>query len=433
MARKLFKGARLLHLDPAAVEAADIRVEDSKIVEVGPGLAAGDDEVIDLAGKWVMPGLVCGHHHLYSALACGMPLPTDALTSFTHMLQEVWWKLDVALDEESTIVSGLVGGVGALKSGVTTIIDHHASPRFIVGSLEAMDGALGEVGVRRVLCYEITDRNNGSDEAAAGLKAHEALLRRGPTATSAVMVGGHASFTMSDDTLSAAAQLAREYGVGLHIHVAEAVDDAKTTGEPLIDRYQRLGALLEGSLFAHCVHLSDDEMKRMGDAGVRATHQARSNMNNGVGHAAITRYPPGALLGTDGIGADMIAELQGAYFRGAEAGVAAGPADYLALLTNNAACAGDKLGVKLGKLEAGYEADLIVLDPVPGPPLSATNLAAAFVFRFGSQMVRDVYVGGERRLADRAATRLDEKGLDERAQRTSEALWARMKQDREAA
>jgi cytosine/adenosine deaminase-related metal-dependent hydrolase len=433
MARKLFKGARLLHLDPVKVEVADVRIDGSKIVQVGADLSASEDEVVDVAGKWVMPGLVCGHHHLYSALACGMPLPTEPLTSFTHMLEEVWWTLDVAHDEESTTVSGLVGGVGALKSGVTTVIDHHASPRFIEGSLEVMDLALGDVGLRRVLCYEVTDRNDGDAEAAAGLKAHEALLKRGPTGTSAVMVGGHASFTMSDDTLSAAAKLARAYGVGLHIHVAEAVDDARTTGEPLIDRYERLDALLEGSLFAHCVHLSDDEMKRMGDAGVRATHQARSNMNNGVGHARIDRYPVGALLGTDGIGADMIGELQAAYFRGAEANVAAAPADYLRLLTNNAVCAGDKLGVKLGKLEPGYEADVVVLDPVPGPPLTAANLAAAFIFRFGSQMVRDVYVGGERRLADRGATHLDEAVLDARAQRASEALWARMLKDREAA
>ena len=137
------------------------------------------------------------------------------------MLQQVWWRLDRALDDESVRVSGLVGGVQALRAGVTTVIDHHASPGFIEGSLEALDGALGELGLRRVLCYEVTDRG-GEAEAKAGIDAHRGLLAAQRNGKRAVLVGGHANFTMSDATLSACADLAREAGVGLHIHVAEA-------------------------------------------------------------------------------------------------------------------------------------------------------------------------------------------------------------------
>ncbi|MDP6934179.1 MAG: amidohydrolase family protein [Myxococcota bacterium] len=160
----------MLHLDPPRVERADIHVEGGRVVELvspdGPAVAEtrADENVVDATGCWVMPGLVCGHHHLYSALACGMPLLSEPPTSFADMLAKVWWRLDEALDAESVLVSGLVGGLGALRSGVTTIVDHHASPSFIEGSLEVLDEALESVGVRRVLCYEVTDRGGPEHE-----------------------------------------------------------------------------------------------------------------------------------------------------------------------------------------------------------------------------------------------------------------------------
>lgn len=435
MTRTLFHGVKLLHLDPPRVETGDVLVSGATIEAVGSSLADTEagrsvEHIVEGQGRYLMPGLVCGHHHLYSALACGMPLPANPPGSFTEMLQEVWWRLDVALDEESVIASGLAGGIGALKTGVTTIIDHHASPQFIEGSLEAMDHALDQVGLRRILCYEITDRNDGKAEAEAGLNAHRHFLQEGPTTHRAMLVGGHANFTMSDDTLARAGRLAKEHDVGLHIHVAEAIDDEKTTGEPLVSRMARLDALLEDSLFAHCVHLAPDELRRLGDAGVLCTHQARSNMNNAVGHARADHYPVGSLLGTDGIGADMISELQAAWFRGQEGGVPWAPSDFLKLLTNSAVYAGRRLGTKLGRLEAGYQADLVLLDAVPGPPLTTENLAAAMVFRFGAAQVRSVWVGGEVRLEDRAVCAVSEAKVDERAQAAALGLWARMRADR---
>ena len=417
----------MLHLDPPKVERADIHIAAGKIVAVGQNIDVPDGvDTVDLKGSWVMPGLVCGHTHLYSALACGMPMLPTPPTDFADMLAKVWWRLDRALDMEAVAVSAQVGGVIALQSGVTTIVDHHASPSCIVGSLETMDVALDALGLRRVLCYEVTDRG-GDEEASEGLRAHEGLLARGPTGESAVMVGGHANFTLSDATLERMGAMAAEAGVGTHIHVAEAVDDQIQTGEPLINRMMRTGTLQSGSMLAHCVHLSDDELRQIDGAGAWTSHQPRSNMNNGVGHAPLGSFGQKTVLGTDGIGADMFAELQAGWFRGQEGGVSWSPDRWLACLSSGARFAGQKLDTKIGKLEPGYQADLLVLDAVPGPPMLAENLAASMIFRLHSGLVRHAMVGGHWALRDRQPTGLATDALMGNARRVAKSVWERMR------
>jgi cytosine/adenosine deaminase-related metal-dependent hydrolase len=420
------RGATLLHLDPPGVEQADVLVRGGRIAQISAELDPAEDAPeLDAAGRWLMPGLVCGHTHLYSALACGMPAHPEAPTGFADMLANVWWRLDRALDRDSVEVSALVGGLAALRAGVTTLVDHHASPSFIEGSLEVLDGALDRLGLRRILCYEVTDRG-GAAEAAAGLRAHEALLGADGRGRRAVMIGAHASFTLSEASLLRCGAMAREAGVGLHIHVAESAEDAALTGEDPVARLERTGALAPGSLLAHCVHLDDDAFRRAADAGAWLSHQPRSNMNNAVGHAPLPRFGPRTVLGTDGIGADLFAELQAGFFRGNEAGVGWPPDRWLRALVAGADFAGERLGLSLGRLEVGAAADFAVLAPQPGPPLTADNLAAAFVFRLGAGAVRDVVVDGRVVLRNREPVGLEPLALDARAGDAARRLWERM-------
>jgi cytosine/adenosine deaminase-related metal-dependent hydrolase len=420
-------GGTLLHLDPPRVEKAEIVVREGQITGVGSSLTMPMDcELVDASNRWIMPGLVVAHHHLYSALACGMPLPEDAPADFADMLDKVWWRLDRALDPDSVEVSGLVGGLQCLRAGVTTVVDHHASPSFIDGSLELLDGALDGLGLRRVLSYEVTNRG-GREQAREGLLAHANLLAQDGGGKRAIMVGAHANFTLTDETLKACGSLASEAGTGLHIHVAEAMDDRQRVGEPLVQRMQRLGALVEGSILAHCVHLDSDSLRRVADAGAWVTHQPRSNMNNGVGYAPVEHFPDRTALGTDGIGADLFSELQSAWFRAQEAGVSWSPNRWLQCLSRGADLAGDRLGVRLGRIERGAAADLVFLDPVPGPPLSDENLAAAFIFRLSAAAVRDVVVDGNWLLRDRQPTGLSASEIDARAMATAPRLWERMR------
>jgi cytosine/adenosine deaminase-related metal-dependent hydrolase len=242
------------------------------------------------------PGLVCAHHHLYSALARGMPAPPSTPTTFLGVLEGIWWRLDTALDLEMLEWSAKLGALEALEAGCTAIVDHHESPNAIEGSLSVIADACAEVGVRVVASYGVTDRH-GSDGARRGLEENNRFLSSGGRG----MVGVHAAFTCSDDTLAAAADLAVRHRVGVHIHVAEGPDDAGAV--------ERLGALATDDwLLIHGVHLPDDH-------GLRGTivHNPRSNMNNAVGYARPARFVNSVALGTDGIGADMLAEFQLAF------------------------------------------------------------------------------------------------------------------------
>lgn len=257
------------------------------------------------------PGLVCGHHHLYSALARGMPAPPETPTDFTSMLDQVWWRLDAVLDLDLVRWSALLGAVEALEAGTTAIVDHHASPSAIDGSLDVIAEACAEVGVRAVCAYEVTDRH-GRAGAKAGLAENERFIRAGGRG----LVGAHACLTLSDDTLGAVVGLARDLGVGVHVHVGEDATDA--------DAVKRLRPHTTGDwLLAHCVHV-DPPL-----AGTVA-HNARSNMNNGVGYARPTRWAAAGnrvVLGSDGIGAAMLEEFALAYVAQRTDDVTATPED----------------------------------------------------------------------------------------------------------
>jgi cytosine/adenosine deaminase-related metal-dependent hydrolase len=242
------------------------------------------------------PGLVCAHHHLYSALARGMPAPPRTPTDFPSILEQVWWRLDQALDLEMIRWSAMLGALEALEQGTTAIVDHHESPGAIEGSLSVIADACAEVGVRVVCAYGVTDRH-GSDGARRGLEENERFLREGGRG----LVGIHAAFTCTDATLEAAAGLAADLDVGVHVHVCEDRVDHEAPA-----RLRPHAA--DDWLLAHGVHLPEQP----GLPGTIA-HNPRSNLNNAVGYARPARFANRVVLGSDGIGAAMLEEFQLAY------------------------------------------------------------------------------------------------------------------------
>ena len=244
----------------------------------------------------VTSGLVCAHHHLYSTLARGMPPPPKTPTTFREILEQIWWRLDAALDLEMIEWSAKLGALEALETGTTGIVDHHESPNAIEGSLDVIAAACEEVGVRVLPAYGVTDRH-GADGARRGLEENRRFLEAGGNG----LVGIHAAFTCSDETLESAAALADELGVGAHIHVAEGPEDA--------DAPERLDGLTTADwLLAHCVHLPTDH----GLAGT-VLHNPRSNLNNAVGYADPARFSNPVALGTDGIGGNALESFRLAY------------------------------------------------------------------------------------------------------------------------
>ena len=128
-----------------------------------------DAEILDAGGQYVMPGNICAHTHFYGAFARGMAIPGPAPKDFPEILRKLWWPLDKALSLEDVRASAEVMLVDAIKHGTTTLIDHHASPNAIDGSLDVISTAVDLSGLRAVLCYEVTDRD-GTDRAQAGIR-----------------------------------------------------------------------------------------------------------------------------------------------------------------------------------------------------------------------------------------------------------------------
>lgn len=256
------------------------------------------------------PGLVNAHTHLYSGLVpLGMPAPLTRPPDFVSILRQVWWRLDRALDEASIAASAELYVAEAVALGAAGLIDHHESPNLIEGSLDILAVPCARFGMPAVLCYGATERNGGRDEARRGLAECARFARENRRPAIGAVVGLHASFTVSDDTIREASRLARDLGTVLHIHVAEDqadVDDARARGYAgVIDRLARLDAMVPGSIFAHGVHLTVDEVKACEAAGIWLVQNPRSNKGNRVGYPSALAASGRVALGTDGYPAGM--------------------------------------------------------------------------------------------------------------------------------
>jgi putative selenium metabolism protein SsnA len=416
-------------LAPPEVVRADLVLSDGRVRSLGTPPAGVVRR--DCSGSLIVPGNVCGHHHLYSALSRGMPYALAPPRDFTEILQRIWWRLDRALDEESVGASALRGGLDALLAGTTTIVDHHASPNFIDGSLDVIAEALGPLGVRAVLCYEVTDRD-GRERAVAGLEENRRFLGC-PRPLARGMVGAHASFTLSEETLEGCAGLAADAGVGVHIHVAEDEVDERDSlaksGHRVAERLLGSGVLGPRALLAHCVHVDEAEARLIEGAGATVVCNPRSNMNNAVGYSPFNRRAAHVALGTDGLGGDMFAESQAGFFRAKESDPATPPEWPLVHLAQSARLAGLVYDEPLlGTLRPGAPADCCVLAYDAPTPLGADNLAGHWVFGLTSGQVRDVYVAGQLVVEAGRSTRVDEGQAAASSRRVSERLFRRLEE-----
>jgi putative selenium metabolism protein SsnA len=430
-----FKNARCVTLDPLRVFEADVLIQDDHITDVAADIMPAEDvEIINLNGKVLMPGLVCSHTHLYSVLARGMPGPASPPENFLQILERVWWKLDRALDQESLYLSALIGAIEAVKAGTTCLIDHNASPNFIRGSIGMIAQAMEEVGVRGVVCYEVTDRGGWPERDAALDESYAVLdhVREGFPSPDLIrgMLGAHASFTLSDDTLTRCAHLAQLFETGLHIHVAEdAYDETHALdkhGQSVIDRLARVGLLNEKTILAHGVHLSPEEIATIQHAGSWLVHNPRSNLNNCVGRAPVESFGARVALGTDGIGADMFEESKFAFFRAREANRHASAETYVRMLANGNNIISPLFDARFGAIEPGAMADLVILDYVPPTPLHADNLAWHWMFGMSSSLVESVMVGGQFIYRGRLFPAFDVAPIYQAARQAAPMLWQRM-------
>ncbi len=388
-----------------------------EMVSGPPSSPAPDDTILDCSGHLVVPAFGCGHHHAYSALARGMRGPSRTPSSFSEILELVWWPLDRALDHEMLEACALVTALECARSGVTFVIDHHSSPNAVRGALSILATAFEKVGVRLLPCVELSDRD-GVASREAGLGETEDYLASGRPA----LVGLHASFTVGEELLQRAVDLARRFETGVHLHMAEDQVDQEITlrghGVRVVERLKGAGALdLHGTIMAHCLHLDAHERGLIADSPAWVVQNSESNLNNAVGTFDARGLGERIMLGTDGLHSDMIRSARAAYLVGQGVDRPSPVAIHERLRAVHRYAA-----------EVGLEAsnDLVVLEYDPPTPLTVENWPGHLAFGLSSRHVRHVVSSGRLIVRDRRSTQVDETDVSSLARRQAARLWSRL-------
>ncbi|MBP3484020.1 MAG: amidohydrolase family protein [Oscillospiraceae bacterium] len=417
---KYYTNAKLISLDPSApyLENAYLKTDGTKIAGIGDmqlfntQAVEPDAELEDVKGKIIMPGMVCTHSHFYGQLIRGMAVHYR-LRNWQNVLQQLWWNVDRALDEEMNYASAVMGLVEGVKCGVTTFIDHHASPSCCPGSLDILEEAVKKVGARAVLAYETSDRN-GEQSCKEGLAENARFLEkckgRGEADTVRGMFGLHALYSLSESTLKQAAEIESSFNTGFHIHCAEDIADVvgsyKAYDMHVVEYLYKMGILKDKSILAHFVHTGPEEWKLVAETGTTIAHNPQSNSNNAVGICpvdAMLRSGVHVALGGDGFYYDLFQELNiamilqklGSKNPGAMGG------DLMTKLSfeNPYRVVSQAFSMPAGQLKAGCAADFIMLNYIPPTPLHAGNIMSHITSAFTGH-VSDTVINGKRVVKD---------------------------------
>lgn len=392
---------------------------------------------VDARGGLIMPGLINLHHHAYYTLARGLTPRPGAGKGLPALLEGRWWRLDRAMNLEDVYHGAAAAFLECVRSGVTTVFDHHASYGAVTGSLSEISRAADVLGLRACLCYEVSDRE-GESKCRAAIQENVDFIREASRRGDGMrcgMMGMHAGFTLSDRTLEACME-ALPATSGCHIHVAECLEDTthslQTYGKSVVRRLRERGVLGRKTLAAHCIHLNWEDVQILRETDTAVIHCPRSNMCNAAGAADVTEYSRarvGLGLGTDGEAADMLGELAAASAlcrhssQNPDAGFEELPR---ALFTSNAAFANRFFETPLGVLKPGAAGDVIVLDYRPPTPLTAENLDLHLLAAAGTARVSTTAAAGKLLMEYGVLLCADEEKLLDGARKQAADLWRRV-------
>ena len=411
-------------------------VFDKKIIEVGPMTKFKDNgySIIDGKGQLLLPNFVCNHSHIYSIFARGLSLPFDP-KNFLEILEQMWWKIDSKIDNETTFYSGICAGKEFIENGVTTIIDHHASGTDIQKSLTMLKKSLVDtLGLRAILCFETSDRYPVQD----CIKENISFLKRYRNDYVAGLFGMHAGMTLSDKTLSMVSK--KLDGQPIHIHVAESQmdedDSMEKHGMTILERLEKFNLVNENSLIVHGVTISDKELDIVKKHNAYMVVNTTSNMNNAVGLPNVNSYLNRGikvLVGNDGLSSNMANEYMNVLYTSHlfdQKPTAMGLDKVLNMINDSYEYVEKILGIKLGKIAPNYEADFMLLPYQPFTKMDETNaFGHLFYGIYPALKPNDVYASGKcllknRKIVSKKVDKLFEDGL-----KVSASLWERVKEE----
>lgn len=379
-----------------------------------------DKNIIDAGGKIVTKSFVCAHHHIYSALARGMEQPRTAPKNFHEILKKIWWVVDKSLDPEMIRASAEVTALYCLKNGVSTIIDHHASPSHPGESLHIIADVFKKAGIEYLLAYELSDRD-GAEAMEAGLDETQRFLEKGHPG----LIGLHASFTVGDDLLKRAVNLAGTTKSGIHVHAAEDLYDQQHCmekyGRRVIERFAEAGILDNPkSILAHCIHVNDDEKRLLKESNAWIVQNPDSNLNNKVGFFSGSGIGDRVMYGTDGMHSDMIKSAQSAWFSNIKEEGLSTEKVYERLRNSH-----------IYLSQSGFTGDgdnnLIILDYDTPTPVNSDNFTGHLIYGMESRHINAHIIQGRLVYSDGIIRTLDEEEVLPESKKQAERLWKQMK------
>lgn len=416
-----------------------ILIEDEKIkkIAIADEFNGKYDKIIDAKGKVIMPGYINAHMHFYSTLVRGLGKAKPS-NNFTEVLENLWWKLDKVLTPETNYYSALIMLLNAIRKGTTTLIDHHASPKSVSGSLFEIAKAVNESGLRASLCYEVSDRD-GEKIALEGMRENVDFIKHCKELNSdklKAMFGLHASFTINNKTLESASIYGNDLNSGFHIHCAEASSDEehceKNHNLRVVERLNKFGILGDKSIAAHCVHVNEKEMEILSDTKTTVVHNPQSNLNNAVGIADVIKLINTGVkvgLGTDAMTVNMPEELRvGLWAQHIKNdNPSCGFMEMTSLLLkNNPDIASKHFGIPLGVIQEGAAADIILIDYFSPTPLDENTYLGHIVFGLSQSTVDTTIASGKILMENKILSiNIDEAGVNAKASELTKDLWNR--------
>ena len=441
----LIKNGKIITMgdDPKIIENGSIYIKNGRIEDFG-----NNDEVekrnekpteeIDAENNYVMPGMINSHMHLYSTFARGMSLSGEPATTFVEILEKLWWRLDKKLTLEDCYYSALMPMIDCIKKGVTTIIDHHASPYAIMGSLDENEKAAKEIGIRSSFCYELSDRD-GIDKRNEGIEENIRFIKKCNKNNDDMvkaMFGLHAAFTLSDESLEKARESVEGLNAGFHIHTAEGIADENDSEAKhkmrIVERLKKFDILGHKTLTIHCVHVNEKEIDILKEADTCTVHNPYSNMGNAVGVAPMLDMVKKGLvvgLGTDGYNCDILEGMKLANVlhklntRDPRVSWTEPP---LLAFKNNSIIAERQFGYPIGVIKKGGAGDVLIVDYKPWTPMTNDNIFSHIHFGFSSHNIKTVVANGKILMKDHKLVNIDEERISRKSQELAKQLWKRI-------
>jgi putative selenium metabolism protein SsnA len=420
------------------IENGAVAIRGNLIQETGESAALKakypDAEFIDARGRLVMPGFINTHMHYYSTFARGLNLGGKPATTFGEILSGLWWRLDRQLTLDDVYYSCVGPMIDEVRSGVTSIIDHHASPFAVEGSLFKIAQAAKLFGLRSNLCYEVSDRD-GEEIADAGIRENvdfAACCKKQDDDMLTSLFGMHAQMTISDKTMDKCVKVAE--GTGFHIHAAEGIEDVVDAVSKhkmrVVERLYKCGVLSEKSIAVHCIHITEDEIGLLEESRAAVVHNPQSNMGNAVGTSPVLEMLKRGVLvgmGTDGYSANVLDSYKTAailhkHEKKIPSVAWAEPPEML--FENNKKIMERFIKGKLGTLAKDHYADVIIVDYQGPTPVNENTINSHILF--GNTVVDTAVINGRVVMLEREIVNIDTQDLLAKSMEHARKLWERI-------